>query len=83
MSVLWTIDEMAAAMGARRAGMLPDAVAGLSIDSRTVVPAEAFFAIKGDALDGHDFVATALQAGAGPRLCATGNERRPPTMRRC
>jgi len=65
MSVLWTIDEMAAAMGARRAGMPPDAVGGLSIDSRTVVPGEAFFAIKGDALDGHDFVATALQAGAG------------------
>ena len=74
MSVLWTIDEMAAAMGARRAGMPPDAVGGLSIDSRTVVPGEAFFAIKGDALDGHDFVATALQAGAG--LAVVSNRKR-------
>jgi UDP-N-acetylmuramoyl-tripeptide--D-alanyl-D-alanine ligase len=74
MSVLWTIDEMAAAMGARRAGDLPDAVGGLSIDSRTVVPGEAFFAIKGDALDGHDFVATALRAGAG--LAVVSNKKR-------
>jgi UDP-N-acetylmuramoyl-tripeptide--D-alanyl-D-alanine ligase len=74
MSVLWTIDEMAAAMGARPAGLLPDAVGGLSIDSRTVVPGEAFFAIKGDALDGHDFVATALQAGAG--LAVVSNRKR-------
>ena len=74
MSVLWTIDEMAAAMGARRAGDLPEAVGGLSIDSRTVVPGEAFFAIKGDALDGHDFVATALRAGAG--LAVVSNKKR-------
>jgi UDP-N-acetylmuramoyl-tripeptide--D-alanyl-D-alanine ligase len=65
MNVLWTIDEMATAMGARRSGALPDAVSGISIDSRTIVPGEAFFAIKGDALDGHDFVTTALAAGAG------------------
>ena len=47
MSVLWTIDEMAAAMGARRAGDLPEAVGGLSIDSRTVVPGEAFLRDQG------------------------------------
>jgi UDP-N-acetylmuramoyl-tripeptide--D-alanyl-D-alanine ligase len=65
MNVLWTIDDMAAVMGAERAGALPEAVNGISIDSRTIVPGEAFFAIKGDAHDGHDFVAAALHAGAG------------------
>lgn len=37
---------------------------GYSIDSRTVQPGELFFAVKGDRLDGHDFVAAALAQGA-------------------
>ena len=42
-----------------------DAVAeGYSIDSRTVRPGELFFAVRGERLDGHDFVAAAQQAGA-------------------
>lgn len=35
------------------------------IDSREVKPDSAFFAIKGDRLDGHQFVAQALAAGRG------------------
>ena len=35
-----------------------------SIDSRTVRPGELFFAVKGERLDGHDFVAAALERGA-------------------
>ena len=65
MGDLWTIDDMAAAMVARRTGALSEAVSGISIDSRTIKPGEAFFAIKGDAHDGHDFVAAALRAKAG------------------
>ena len=65
MGDLWTIDDMAAAMAAGRAGVLPEAVTGISIDSRTIKPGEAFFAIKGDAHDGHDFVASAVRAKAG------------------
>ncbi len=43
----------------------PDAIAeGYSIDSRTVKPGELFFAVKGEHLDGHDFVEAALQNGA-------------------
>ena len=42
-----------------------DAVAqAYSIDSRTVRPGELFFAVKGERLDGHDFVAAALEKGA-------------------
>ncbi len=63
-SLLWTSKAMAEAMRAASNGALPDGVIGLSIDSRTIQPGEAYFAIKGDVHDGHDFVAAALQAGA-------------------
>jgi len=43
----------------------PEEVArGFSIDSRSVAPGELFFAVKGERLDGHDFVEEALQKGA-------------------
>jgi UDP-N-acetylmuramoyl-tripeptide--D-alanyl-D-alanine ligase len=67
---LWTLDAMAAAMGAARAGALPAGVPGLSIDSRTVGRGEAFFAIAGENRDGHDFVAAALASGAGLAVVA-------------
>ncbi len=37
---------------------------GYSIDSRTIQPGELFFAVKGERLDGHDFVNQALAKGA-------------------
>jgi UDP-N-acetylmuramoyl-tripeptide--D-alanyl-D-alanine ligase len=39
-------------------------VCGYSIDSRTVTASELFFAVRGERLDGHDFVAAAIQRGA-------------------
>jgi UDP-N-acetylmuramoyl-tripeptide--D-alanyl-D-alanine ligase len=39
-------------------------VQGYSIDSRTVRPGDLFFAVKGERLDGHDFVEQALANGA-------------------
>ena len=43
----------------------PNAVAtGYSIDSRTIRPGELFFAVKGEKMDGHDFVPQALEKGA-------------------
>jgi UDP-N-acetylmuramoyl-tripeptide--D-alanyl-D-alanine ligase len=42
-----------------------DAVAqGYSLDSRGIAPGELFFAVKGERLDGHDFVEAALANGA-------------------
>ena len=67
---LWSLDAMAAAMKAERAGNLPRDVAGLSIDTRTIKPGEAFFAIQGENRDGHDFVEAALKAGAGLAVVA-------------
>jgi UDP-N-acetylmuramoyl-tripeptide--D-alanyl-D-alanine ligase len=37
---------------------------GYSIDSRTLLPGELFFAVKGERMDGHDFVTQALEKGA-------------------
>jgi len=37
---------------------------GYSIDSRTIQPGELFFAVKGERLDGHDYVEAALGKGA-------------------
>jgi UDP-N-acetylmuramoyl-tripeptide--D-alanyl-D-alanine ligase len=61
---------MAAAMRATGAGALPRAVPGLSIDTRTIRPGEAFFAIQGENRDGHEFVEAALKAGAGLAVVA-------------
>ncbi len=37
---------------------------GYSIDSRSLQPGDLFFAVRGERLDGHDFVETALAKGA-------------------
>src|SRR3954471_10106489 len=78
MSVLWTTEAMAAAMRAERAGALPADVPGLSIDTRNIGKGEAFFAIKGDNRDGHDFVDAALKAGAGVAVVARDQAARSP-----
>jgi UDP-N-acetylmuramoyl-tripeptide--D-alanyl-D-alanine ligase len=62
---------MAEAMRASIQGVLPEAVTGLSIDSRTISPGEAYFAIKGELHDGHDFVVAALKAGAALAVVGT------------
>jgi UDP-N-acetylmuramoyl-tripeptide--D-alanyl-D-alanine ligase len=40
------------------------AISGISIDSRTIKPDEAFIALRGPNRDGHAFVAAALEQGA-------------------
>jgi UDP-N-acetylmuramoyl-tripeptide--D-alanyl-D-alanine ligase len=62
-TALWTAEEIAAATGARLTGGLAEAT-GASIDTRTLAPGDLFFAIRGEARDGHDFVADALAKGA-------------------
>ena len=37
---------------------------GYSINSRTIAPGDLFFAVRGERLDGHDFVAAAFERGA-------------------
>ena len=45
-------------------------VVGYSIDSRTIGAGELFFAVKGEHLNGHDFVAAALANGAAGAVVA-------------
>lgn len=61
---LWTGVRLIEAMDARSQGPVPAAVTGASIDTRTLEPGDAFFAITGEARNGHDFVAAALDKGA-------------------
>lgn len=72
MSLLWTSEALVEAMGGRPLGQMPEGVTGISIDSRSLKPGEAFFAIKGDTMDGHDFATAAIKAGAGLLVVAEG-----------
>ena len=62
---LWTAIEAAQATGGEARGDWT--VAGVSIDTRTLVPGDLFVALSA-ARDGHDFVAQALEKGAGAAL---------------
>lgn len=60
---LWTGPDLIAALGARLEGVMPGAISGASIDTRTLDAGDAFFALI-DARDGHDFVPAAFAKGA-------------------
>jgi UDP-N-acetylmuramoyl-tripeptide--D-alanyl-D-alanine ligase len=62
MSPLWTGHDLLEATGWTAA--TPFAAAGVSIDTRTLQPGDLFVALRGEAGDGHDFVAEALAMGA-------------------
>jgi UDP-N-acetylmuramoyl-tripeptide--D-alanyl-D-alanine ligase len=55
---------------------------GYSIDSRTLRPGELFFAIRGERLDGHDFVEAALSAGAVAAVVRRDQAKRYPDQSR-
>ena len=59
---LWTAKEAESATGGRAIGDWT--CDGVSIDTRTLAPGDLFVALK-DVRDGHDFVAMALEKGAG------------------
>lgn len=62
---LWTPQEITTATHGRLTSDVATWHAtGVSIDSQTCKPGDLFVAISGDQLDGHDFVAQALDAGA-------------------
>ena len=62
-AVLWTEAELTRVLGSTSAP-LTRPVTGVSIDTRTLLPGDLFFAIKGEAHDGHEHVARASAAGA-------------------
>jgi UDP-N-acetylmuramoyl-tripeptide--D-alanyl-D-alanine ligase len=71
-SVLWSTEAFVAAAGGRLSGAAPSGIAGISIDSRSIAPQEAFVAIRGPNRDGHEFVDTALKAGAALAVVQDG-----------
>jgi len=71
-SALWTGAALVEATGGRPLGDLPQSVGGISIDTRSLKAGDAFFAIKGESLDGHDFASAAMAAGAGLLVVAEG-----------
>jgi UDP-N-acetylmuramoyl-tripeptide--D-alanyl-D-alanine ligase len=63
---MFTLHELLkATQGKLVRGNLRAKVKGISINSRTIKPAEAFLAIKGENFDGHDFIAEAIKKGSG------------------
>jgi UDP-N-acetylmuramoyl-tripeptide--D-alanyl-D-alanine ligase len=64
----WTTEGLRTAAGGswvrRVETKVPAPVAGISIDTRTIRPGQAFAAVAGDNFDGHDFVHEAARRGA-------------------
>ena len=58
---LWRVAEFLEASGNFDGEQV---ASGYSIDSRTIQPGDLFFAVKGERLDGHEFVSAALKSGA-------------------
>ncbi len=67
---LWSYEAFLEATRGRPVGDQPRSISGISIDSRAVGEGEAFFAIRGDRFDGHDFTSMALAGGAATAVVA-------------
>jgi UDP-N-acetylmuramoyl-tripeptide--D-alanyl-D-alanine ligase len=63
---LWDAAAIAAATGGVASGDFQ--VSGVEIDSRDVMPGDLFFALKGEAMDGHRFVDGAFAKGAAAAI---------------
>ena len=50
-------------------GPLDRTIVGMAYDSRRVVPGTLFVAVPGSRLDGHDFIANAVERGASAVIC--------------
>ena len=64
-TALWTVEELLAATGGKLEGEVTAILNGVAIDSRAITAGDIFVAIRGDRTDGHEYAATALEAGAG------------------
>lgn len=70
MTALWTLGDMAAAMGGALVASPTDPISGFSIDTRSLKTGDAFVALTGEANDGHAYVAEALKKGAAVAIVA-------------
>jgi UDP-N-acetylmuramoyl-tripeptide--D-alanyl-D-alanine ligase len=65
-------DELAAATGGCWMGTPPAELAGVSTDTRTIVPGALFVALRGERYDGHAYLAEASAKGAAAAVVADG-----------
>lgn len=68
--VIWNSGDMAAATNGKATAEFT--ATGVSIDTRTLKKGEAFLALRGDKLDGHDYVAVAFKGGASCAIVSKG-----------
>nr|WP_244283663.1 UDP-N-acetylmuramoylalanyl-D-glutamyl-2,6-diaminopimelate--D-alanyl-D-alanine ligase [Pseudovibrio sp. Tun.PSC04-5.I4] len=61
---LWTLTDFLEAVDGDVLGDVTTDVTGISIDSRTLQPGDAYFSVKGENFDGHLFAVAAVEAGA-------------------
>ncbi|MEM9222644.1 MAG: UDP-N-acetylmuramoyl-tripeptide--D-alanyl-D-alanine ligase [Pseudomonadota bacterium] len=72
---LWTLQSLSEACGGTlRGASAQTPVTGISIDTRTLSPGNAFFAVQGVSMDGHRFVGDALARGASAAVVSKGEE---------
>lgn len=65
----WTLGEAARAIGAVHTGEDITMPAMIRTDSREVLPGDLFIALRGERMDGHDFIEEALDRGAAGLVC--------------
>ena len=74
--LLWTAETLTAALGPLLSTPIesdtPLRVTGLSIDTRDLHAGDLFVALRGEHVDGHAFVAQALEAGAAGASAPAG-----------
>ena len=64
----FALGEVARAVGGELHGAPDIVVSGVTLDSRSVQPGDLFVALPGERVDGHDFIETAMAAGAAAVL---------------
>lgn len=74
MTTVWKSTDVAKALNASVSGAWE--ATRISIDSRTVQPGDIYVALKGERLDGHDFIAEALTKGAVAAIGEYGDDAR-------
>lgn len=65
----FTVEDVAKATNGKIIGNKDAIIRGVERDSRVLKDDWLFVAIKGERVDGHDFIAQVLKAGAGAALC--------------
>jgi len=68
----YTGAELADWCGGAWSPEVPDALEGVSNDSRTLQPGNLYFALVGERFDGNDFVQAAFDRGAGGAVVSSG-----------